>query len=85
MKININEAKIVKKWKVREFHQNLISQLFTRNAVIGNFRDQPDENSGADNYKRQKLQIFILYENNACTGHDVDLSKDANSEPFFYI
>ena len=53
--------------------------------MIGNFRDQPDGNSGADNYKRQKLQIFILYENNACTGHDVDSSKDATAEPFIDI
>ena len=61
-----------------------MSQLFTQNAVDGNFRDQTDGNSGAD-YKRQKRQILKLNKNNACTGHNVALSKDAKSEPFLGI
>ena len=48
-----------------------MSQSFTQNAVDGNFRDQTDGNSGADNYKRQKLYILKLNKNNACTGHNV--------------
>ena len=53
--------------------------------MIGNFSDQTNGNSGADNYKRQKLQILKLNKNNACTGHNVALSKDAKSEPFLGI
>ena len=52
--------------------------------MIGNFRDELDGNSATD-YKRQKRQILKLNKNNACTGHDVALSKDAKSKPFLGI